>query len=154
MITRKQIENFLEPKRLAIAGVSRKPEKFGYKVYIDLKKKGFELYLVNPFASEINGEKCYKHIADVPADVKHLLILTPKTATDALLIEAINRGINNIWVQQMSETKNTLHIAEEHKINLIYKKCIFMFAEPVSGIHKFHKAILKLFGRLPDGTNA
>ncbi len=149
MITHKQIENFLQPKRLAIAGVSRKPEKFGHKVYVDLKKKGFELFPVNPFTSEIDGDRCYTHIADLPADVKHLLILTPKTATDDLLIEAVNRGINNIWVQQMSETKNTLRIAEEHKINLIYKKCIFMFAEPVSGIHKFHRAILKIFGRLP-----
>lgn len=149
MITLRQIENFLEPKKMAVAGVSRNPNKFGYHVYAELKKKGFELFPLNPFATEIKGDKCYTCLADIPADVKHLLILTPKTATDTLLIEAVNRGINNIWVQQMSETKNTLQIAEQNNINLIYKKCILMFAEPVSGIHKFHRAILRFFGRLP-----
>jgi predicted CoA-binding protein len=149
MITQKDIEKFLEPKKMAIAGVSRNPKKFSRLVLESLKKKGFKTYPINPLASEIEGEKCYSSVSDLPSDVKHLVILTPKKETDTVLHEAIKKGINNIWVQQMSETENTIKIAEGYQIGLISKKCIFMFTEPVTSIHKFHRTILKLFGRLP-----
>jgi predicted CoA-binding protein len=149
MNTRKDIEKFLEPKKIAIAGVSRDPKKFGHLVYSELKKKGYTLYPVNPLASDIGGDKCYSSVADLPADVKHLLVITPKKETDTILREAIKRGMSNFWVQQTSETKDTKRIAEELKVELIYKKCIFMFVEPVTSIHKFHRTLAKWFGRLP-----
>ncbi len=149
MVTKRDIEKFLEPKKLAIAGVSRNPKKFGYQVFRDLKAGGYEVYPVNPNADKINGDKCYKSIKDLPADIKSILILTPKKETDNALREAINKGILNIWVQQMSETKDTIKIAEEYQKEIIHRKCIFMFAEPVAGVHNFHRFILKLFGMLP-----
>ena len=149
MNTRKDIEKFLEPKKIAIAGVSRDPKKFGHLVFSELKKKGYTLYPVNPLASEISGDKCYSNVADLPADVKHLLILTPKKETDAILRDAIKRGMSNFWVQQTSETKDTIKIAEEFKVELISKKCIFLFVEPVTGIHRFHRMLAKWFGALP-----
>ncbi len=149
MVTKKKIEKFLEPKKLAIVGVSRNPKKFGYLVFRDLKASGYEVYPVNPNADKINGDSCYKSVKDLPANINSILILTPKKETDNVLREAINKGIMNIWVQQMSETKNTIKIAEEYQKEIIHRKCIFMFAEPVKGVHKFHRLILKLFGMLP-----
>ena len=67
-----------------------------------------------------------------------------------VLQKAINKGIKNIWVQQYSNTENTLKIAEEYNKEIIHKKCIFMFAKPVAGIHKFHKMLMKVFGKLPN----
>ena len=149
MITKKDIEKFLEPKKLAIAGVSRNPKKFGHQVYDELKKRGYEVYPVNPQTSEMAGEKCYRSVSELPAGVDRLLIVTPKNETDAILREAIKKGITRVWFQQMSETKDTARIAEENHVDLISKKCIFMFADPVASIHKFHRTIMKWFGRLP-----
>lgn len=149
MVTKSDIRNFLEPKKLAIAGVSRNPKKFGHAVYDGLKKSGFTVFPINPKSSEIDGEKCYAAVSDLPGDVKHLLIVTQKKDTDAVLREAIKNGITRIWVQQMSETADTARIAAESNVELISKKCIFMFAEPVSGMHKFHRNIMGFFGRLP-----
>jgi uncharacterized protein len=149
MITRKDIEKFLEPKKMAIAGVSRNPKKFGYQVFKELINKGFEIYPVNPSADIIDGERCYHTVSEIPAEIKHLLILTPKSETDAILKEAIEKGFSNIWIQQMSETRDSLKITEGSGIHVISKKCIFMFTEPVTGVHKFHRTIMKWFGRLP-----
>jgi len=149
MVTKKEIEKFFEAKKLAIAGVSRDNKKFGYRVFKDLTDKGFEVYPINPNTDKIDGKKCYTNVGELPSDVGSLLIVTPKGATDAVLREAINKGITNIWVQQMSDTKETMKIAEEYQKEIIHKKCIYMFAEPVMGAHKFHRAILKLFGMLP-----
>jgi len=150
MITKKDIEKFLEPKKLAIAGVSRDPKKFGHQVYDELKKRGYEVYPVNPQTSEIAGEKCYRSVSELPAGVDRMLIVTPKNETDAILREAVKKGITRVWVQQMSETKDTVKIAKEYNVDLISKKCIFIYADPVTSIHKFHRTLLKWFGRLPN----
>jgi len=149
MVTKKNIEDFLGPKKLAIAGVSRNPKKFGHAVFYGLKKSGYTVFPINPKSGEIDGEKCYASVADLPEDVMHLLIVTPKKDTDAVLRDAIKKGIRRVWVQQMSETTETEHIAAEYNVELISKKCIFMFADPVTGMHKFHRNIVGFFGRLP-----
>ncbi len=149
MITKSDIQSFLQPKRFAIAGVSRNPGKFGRVVYNDLKKQGYTLYPINPNLSEIEGEKVYSTVGELPADVKHLFIATAKKDTDEVLRQAIQKGIMNVWVQQMSETPDTIKIAAESNVQLISKKCIFMFADPVNGVHKFHRCLMGIFGRLP-----
>jgi hypothetical protein len=149
MITQKDIEKFLEPKKIAIAGVSRDPKKFGHQVYNELRKRSYEVYPVNPQTAELAGEKCFRSVSELPSGVDRLLILTPKNETDTVLREAIKKGITQVWVQQMSETKDTLKIAEENHVELISKKCIFMFADPITSVHKFHRTLMKWFGRLP-----
>ena len=148
-ITKKDIEKFFEPKKLAIAGASRNTKKFGHGIFKELLSKGYEVIPVNPNATEIDGVKCYHNVSEIPGNVKSLLIVTPKEETDGVLREAINKGIANIWVQQMSETEDTIKIAEEYQVDVIYKKCIYMFAEPVAGFHKFHRTIVRIFGGLP-----
>jgi uncharacterized protein len=147
-VKKEQISNFFESKTIAIAGVSRNEKKFGNAVFKELRKKDFEIIPINPNVAEIDGLKCYSSIELLPIGVDSLLIVTPKKETDSVLRQAINKGIKNIWVQQMSETEATLKIAEEYQKEIIYNKCIFMFAEPTAGFHKFHRTILKVFGRL------
>ncbi len=148
-VTKDQIDSFLNGNKIAIAGVSRSPKKFGYQVYKELMDKNFPVLAINPNADTINGETCYKSVSELPADVDSILIVTPKHQTDAVLHKAIKKGIKNIWVQQMSDTEQTLNIAEEYQREIIFGKCVFMFAEPVKGFHKFHKTLIKLFGGLP-----
>lgn len=144
-----QVQSFLEPKKLAIAGVSRNPKKFGRVVYEHLKKREFQVFGINPNSDSINGDPCYKTIADLPEEALNLYIVTPKAQTKDVIQAAIDRGMKNIWIQQSSETTEAIELAQRNEVNLIYKECIFKFAEPVTGPHKFHKFISKLFGTYP-----
>jgi len=148
-ITKAQIKNFFEPKRLAIAGVSRNEKKFGHVIFQELIKNQYDVLPVNPEAEVIAGVKCFKTLAELPTDVDRLLIVTSKRQTDEVLRQAITKGIKHIWVQQHSETPETKKIAKENGIEIITNKCIFMFAEPVAGFHKFHRTITKIFVGLP-----
>jgi len=148
-VTKQLIDNFFRDKQIAIAGVSRNPKKFGYMVFKELLLKGYKVLPVNPNSDFVHNIKCYHHIKELPSDVDSLLILTPKTQTDEILRKAINKGIKNIWVQQMSETINTMKIAEEYQQEIIHHKCIFMFTEPVKGVHRFHHTLVKIFGGMP-----
>lgn len=148
-VTKGQIDKFFETRQIAIAGVSRNEKKFGNLVFKEFVKKDFEVFPINPNAENIDDRKCYHSVDDLPEGISSILITTPKNQTDAVLRAAINRGFKNIWVQQMSETEETLKIAEEYQKEIIFDKCIFMFAEPVNGFHKFHRTILKIFGKIP-----
>ena len=135
---------FIETKTYAIAGVSRDRKKFGNYVFRKLTEKGYQLYPINPNATEIDGSACYADISALPADVTHLVVITPKNQTLQVVEAAVNRGIQNIWVQQSAETREVMDFARDKANNFIFKKCIMMYAEP-KGMHKFHRFINDLF---------
>lgn len=148
MVSLKVIENFLEGKKFAVAGVSRNPDKFGNKVFTRLIEKGYELLPVNPNTDNIQGLKCYRFISELPEGTSKLLIVTPKNLTLQIVKEAVSKGIRNIWIQQKSDTPEAVELAKSAGISLITGQCIFMFAEPDGG-HKMHRNILSFFRLLP-----
>jgi predicted CoA-binding protein len=147
--TRKAISDFLSSRKLAVAGVSRDPKKFGYEVFKSLREKGFEVFPVNPDADLIDGTPCFKDIASLPVNIHNLLIVTKKSVTEELVRQALTKGIDHIWIQQGSSTPQAIALTKAHKVNLVTGQCIFMHTEPVTGVHKFHRTIRKLFGLMP-----
>jgi len=145
------IQAFLAPKEIAICGVSRNKKKFGRVVYDTLKERGFKVYGVNPNMTDIDGDPCYPDVSQLPGNVKYLYIVTPGKQTEEVVKKAIDKGIRNIWIQQMSESSSAVDLAEKNGITLIKKECILKFAEPVTSIHKFHRFLTKLFGMYPKG---
>ncbi len=148
-ISLNDIQRFLAPKKLAIAGASRNPKKFGGMIIKELKERGFDIYPVNPNADEIQGIKCYHSVTELPNEVKHLLIATPKESITEVARQTVAKNIEMVWIQLMADTPEAVEIIQEANIPLINKKCIYMFVEPVKGPHNFHRFIVKLFGRYP-----
>ncbi len=149
MVSKKSITEFLSGKKIAIAGVSRNSKKFGYVIFRTLKEKGLNVYPVNPNAEEILGEKCFKNVSSLPEDVKTLVINTQPEQTKIIVKEAIDKGINNIWIQQGAESMDVLNYVKDKGINVIHNECIFMFTEPVAFPHKMHRFFKKIFGKYP-----
>jgi predicted CoA-binding protein len=149
MSKKQRIEDFLSPKKFAMAGVSANEKKFGYAIFNELTLKGYNICPINPRHDEIGGRQVYHSVSHIPDEYDRLLIVTPKTETDAVIRQAAEKGIKQVWVQQMSQTKETQQIANELNVELIQNECIFMFAEPVKSIHKFHRTIKKIFGMMP-----
>jgi len=148
MATLLQIEEFLGSEPIAMAGVSRNPKKFGFAAFKELKEKGMNIIPINPHAEEIHGSKVYHDIKSLPDNVGGLIIMTRKDQTTGVIREAKEKGIKQIWVQQMAENKDVLKELEGSGINYITKECILMHYKPHS-IHKFHAAIRKFFRTFP-----
>lgn len=148
MATLLQIEQFLAAEPVALIGVSRNPKKFGYAAFKELKDKGLKVIPVNPFASEILGEKVFPDIKSLPPTVKGIIIMTKKDQTLSVVREAREKGLKNIWIQQQADTPESRKELEGSDINYIFGRCILMHYKP-NGIHKFHKNLSKLFGFFP-----
>ena len=148
--TRQNINKFLDCKTIAIAGASRDENSFSAKVAIHLTKLGYKLWYVNPeFGQHDEGNFRVQSVAGLPLDVHNLLILTPTSQTGHVVKHAIDKGINNIWIQQKSETQAALDLAQQHDLNVIHHQCIFMFTDP-KGFLKFLCTLKMVFGTLPQ----
>lgn len=148
MVTLKQIEEFLASEPMAMAGVSRNQKKFGFSAFRELKERGMNIVPVNPFATEINGIKTYPDIKSLPPEIRGLIVVTPKSATPGVIKEAKEKGIKQIWIQQMSENEEAFKELKDTGINYITDQCILMNYKPRS-IHKFHGKLKKFFGLFP-----
>lgn len=148
MTTLKQINDFIDSQPIAMIGVSRNPKKFGYTAFKELKEKGMKLIPVNPVADQILGEKAYSNVSNLPSEIKSIIIITKKDKTAAVVREAKEKGIKNIWIQQMADSKDALNELAGSDISYISGECILMHYKPHS-IHKFHGSIKKFFGLFP-----
>jgi len=148
MASLKQIENFLAATPIALVGVSRNPKKFGQAAFKELWEKGLDLIPVNPHSDEILGHKAYRDVKSLPSEVKGIIVMTKKDQTAEVVRNAAAKGIKNIWIQQMADSKEALKEFEGTDINFVTGECILMHYKPHS-FHKFHKGIRKFFGVFP-----
>ncbi len=150
MTSQAAVDSFLSSKNIAVVGVSRKSSKFGNFIYKELKKKGVAVYGVNPKMDTIEGDKCYKNLQELKGKVDGVINVVSPSKTVDVVKEAKEIGINNIWMQQGSESEEAIKFCMENGINEVHKECILMFAEPVKSFHGLHRWIWKVLGKLPN----
>lgn len=147
--SKQSVDQIISQKTFAIVGVSRKKEKFGRSVFTEFKEKGLKVYPVNPNATEIDGQKCYASLKELPEKPDALILTIKPEETEKIVSEAAEAGIKNIWMQNGSESEEAINICNEKNINVVHNHCILMFMEPVHSFHKFHRFMWKVFGQLP-----
>jgi len=148
------IQEFIDNKSVALAGVSRDSKKWGSMLFKALKKKDYTIYPVNPNMEDFEGEKCYSSVTDLPIEVTNLIIATSPEATLSLVKDCANSGIKNIWMHQGAggtgaQSQEAIDFCKENKLGIVYGFCPMMFLPPVGG-HKIHYWIKKLTRNLPQ----
>lgn len=143
------VDDFIACRNLAVVGVSRNPRKFGNAIFKELRKKNYNVFPINPNMNEIEGINCYPDLTSVKEKIDGVILSIPPEKTLPLVHEAHKNGISRIWFQQGSSHKDSIKYCEDMGIKYVKDECIMMFAEPVGSVHKFHKWIWKIFGKLP-----
>ncbi|SDZ15692.1 hypothetical protein SAMN05660462_02038 [Proteiniborus ethanoligenes] len=114
----------LEKKVWAVIGASPNVDKFGYKVWRKLQEHGYEAYPVNPRYEEIEGEKCYKSLKDIPNKPDVIDFVIPASAILEWLPEAKEVGIDYLWCQPGAANEEVVLKAEELGFNIAYNVCV------------------------------
>ncbi len=118
---------FLDKKNVfVVVGASRNPEKYGHKVYTDLRKAGYRVYPVNPDADEILGDKCYPNLEALPEkpDVVDLVV-TPKV-TEQIVKTCKKLRIKKIWMQPGSESETAINFCRENGMDVVHGVCVMI----------------------------
>jgi predicted CoA-binding protein len=149
MNSKKIVEEFLAQKKIAVVGVSRKKTKFGNAIYKELKQKGYQVYPINPNMDAFEGNACYPDLLSLPEKVEAVVINVPPVQTEKVVKEAKEAGINKVWLQQGSQSEAAIKFCEENGIDCVSNECILMFAQPSAFIHRAHKWVWGVLGKLP-----
>lgn len=144
---------FLEGKRLAVAGVSRKTAQPANAVFRRLRDSGYDVVPINPKAETVEGVACYPDLASVPGAVDGVVIAThPDTSADVVR-QCAQQGIRRVWFHRSfgtgSVSQAALRECEASNIEAIVGGCPLMFCEPVDVFHKCMKWWLQKSGRVP-----
>jgi predicted CoA-binding protein len=147
--TKKEVEEFLGCRHLAVVGVSRSGKEFSNTAYRELKQKGYRLVPVNPHADELEGERCYHRVSEIPDRPEGALLITNSSQTESVVRDAAEAGIRRLWIQQGCQSAGALELARQKGLSVVSGECILMFAEPAGSFHRFHRWVWKLLGKLP-----
>lgn len=119
MAIQKQIDRFLSSPAFGVVGASVDRRKYGNKILRCYQQNGKVAVPVNPNEPEIEGAACVSSVADLPAEVKSISMITPPAVTAKLVPAAIERGIENIWMQPGAEHPDAVALCLEKGINVI-----------------------------------
>ena len=132
------LEEFFDPKSVAVVGASTSPEKLGYAVLENLVNGGYaevgKIFPINPKADEILGQKAYPSVLDVPDDIDLAVIVIPYSYVPAVLEECgkkkvpgvvvISAGFREAGMEGLERELELLEIAKEYQFRLIGPNCL------------------------------
>jgi acetyl coenzyme A synthetase (ADP forming)-like protein len=91
------LDNFFNPKSIAVIGASRTPGKVGYDILKNTIQYGYQgnIYPINPSATEILGLKTYPSILDVPDKIDLAVIVVPPKNVIEVVEQCGNKKIDS-----------------------------------------------------------
>jgi predicted CoA-binding protein len=122
-------------KTVAVVGLSREPDKDSHRVSAYLKKHGFRIIPVNPFADEVLGEKSYKSLLDIPPEIQKTIEVVdifrpakdvPSIVEQAIKIKEMFGKPHVVWLQLGIVNEQAAEAAEKAGLIVIMDKCIMV----------------------------
>jgi len=124
------IQEFLTYNKIAVVGVSRKPEKYGYRIFKDLRDKGYEVYPVNPQVDQVDGSPCFKDLSSLPTIPEVVCLVVPPEAGRKVVEECIQMGIKRLWFQPGAESEELISYCESQGLSVVHNQCLMVLSSP------------------------
>lgn len=111
-------------RRIAVVGLSPKPDRPSYRVAAYLLRAGYEVVPVNPGHETILGRTCYPDLRSVPGKVDIVNIFRRSELVMPVVREAMEKQVRVIWMQQGIVNREAAALAEKQGITVIMDRCI------------------------------
>jgi hypothetical protein len=153
MKTPESVASFLRGRRLGVAGVSRQSGQAANAVFRKLRGAGYEVFAINPKASEVEGVRCYSDLAAVPVQLDGVVIATAPDAAVQVVRQCGDHGVRRVWFHRSfgggSVSDEAVRECDARGIDRIVGGCPLMFCAPVDFGHKCMRWWLQRQGRAP-----
>jgi predicted CoA-binding protein len=120
------IEQILRTTRtVAIVGASNNPLRPSYGVWQYLKSAShFELYLVNPTISEVDGTPVYPSLDEVPVVPDLVDVFRRHEYLPSVLDDTIKVGAKTLWLQQGLRHEQVARDGEAAGLQVVMDRCL------------------------------
>ncbi|OXM85905.1 CoA-binding protein [Paenibacillus rigui] len=123
--SREEIKQLLvAANRVAVVGLSDKPDRVSYMVSEAMQKKGYKIIPVNPNATEILGEICYPSLSDIPEPVDIVNVFRKSEHVVPVAEEAVKIKAKVFWLQLGIYNEEAAKIANAGGLKVIMDRCI------------------------------
>lgn len=120
------VEEALKRKIWAVVGATARENKFGYKIYKNLKHSGYTVYPVNPKYDLIDGDECYDSLTSLPVVPEVVdMVVSPKIGYN-FINDAAKLGVDIIWFQPGAESDDLIKKSKDLGLKVIYNTCAMM----------------------------
>jgi predicted CoA-binding protein len=126
-------EIFTRYKTVAIVGLSKDPSKASYEVATYLKKHGYHIVPVNPTVNDILGEKSYKSLLGIPAEIQKTLEIVdifrrsedvPPIVEQAVQLKRLFGVPYVVWMQLGIVNEQAAELARKAGLTVVMDKCM------------------------------
>jgi predicted CoA-binding protein len=124
---------FLVQRRVAVTGVSRRPQGHGSNVvYRRFRGRGYDVFPVNPNSEEVEGDHSYPDLHSIPGGVDAVVIGTRPERALETMHECVDLGVNYVWMHSPafgdgSVSHEAAVFGRDHGIQVIEGGCPCMF---------------------------
>jgi len=130
------IKEILEKyKVIVVVGLSKEPGKDSHRVSAYLKRHGYRIIPVNPFADEVLGEKSYPSLLDIPPEVQKTIeivdIFRPAKDVPPIVEQAVKLKQKNgkpfvVWMQLGIVNEQAAEAGRRAGLVVVMDKCLMV----------------------------
>ena len=141
-----KIDQFFNPKSVAVVGVSEDPGKLGAIIFNNMLDAGFtgKLYPVNPKYTELFWHKVYSKVSEIQDEVELVVIVVPAKFILGVMEDAGHKGVKAViiisagfketGVEGAELERQILAVAEKFEMKIIGPNCLGVIV-PENGLN-------------------
>ena len=112
-------------KRIAVVGLSPKPDRPSYVVAEAMQRYGYEIVPVRPATDEVLGAKAYPSLPEVPGEVDLVDVFRAPEHVGPIVDACIERGVRYLWLQEGVVNPAEAERAAAAGITVVMDRCIY-----------------------------
>src|SRR5215218_5785844 len=150
---REAAAEFLDHRRIAVAGVSREGKLPANLIYRRLRENGYQVFAINPNAETVEGDPCYADVRSLPRAVDGVVVATTPEVAEQVVEECAAAGVDRVWLHRGlgpgSLSEDAVQYCHEHGVSVIPGGCPCMFGKTSDRGHRCMRAVLSATGKIP-----
>ena len=119
------LREVLECDPIAVVGCSTTPGKAAHDIPQYMRKRGYEVVPVNPYADEIFGTEPYDSLTEVDEEIEMVDVFRPSDEVDGIVDEVLERDdVDVVWTQQGIRDREAGERLEETGRQYVEDRCL------------------------------
>lgn len=115
-----------EAKRIAVVGISNKPDRPSYRVSKYMLDAGYEIIPINPTLDQVHGIKAVKSLADVEGPIDIVNVFRRSEETVPVAEAAANTDAKVFWLQLGIYNDDAADVAQAAGQQVVMDRCILV----------------------------
>jgi uncharacterized protein len=116
-------------KVVAVIGASNDPRKFGNRAVRAFKRQGYTVIPVNPNETQVDGDKSYASVLDVPGTIDMATVYLQPEPGVQVMEQLAQKGVGEVWLNPGADDDRVVARARELGLNVIQACSIIAIGE-------------------------